>query len=97
MRAPAHRRKDVCEREKTVLTLPLERKVNLCHVFAGLSVGVTPLGERVWLVTLMHYDLGYFDDEAGRVEPIGSLRLETVTYLLGINRHACVRGARALV
>jgi hypothetical protein len=39
------------------------RKVNLSHVFAGQSVGVTQVGERIWLVTFMHYDLGYFDDE----------------------------------
>ena len=26
--------------------------------------------ERVWLVTFMHYDLGYFDDETCRLEPI---------------------------
>jgi hypothetical protein len=31
---------------------------------------VTQVGDRIWLVSLMHYDLGYFDDEAGRVEPI---------------------------
>jgi len=46
------------------------RKINLSHVFAGQNVGVTQVGDRVWLVTFMHYDLGYFDDEAGRVEPI---------------------------
>jgi putative transposase len=46
------------------------RKINLSHVFAGQNVGVTQVGERIWLVTFMHYDLGYFDDEAGRVEPI---------------------------
>jgi putative transposase len=28
------------------------------------------VGERVWLVTFMQYDLGYFDDEAARVQPI---------------------------
>jgi len=33
-------------------------------------VGVTQVGDHVWLVTFMHYDLGYFDDEVGRVEPI---------------------------
>ena len=28
-------------------------------------------GERgIWLVTFMHYDLGYFDDETCRLEPI---------------------------
>lgn len=38
--------------------------------FAGQSVGVTQVGERIWLVTFMHYDLGYFDDETCRLEPI---------------------------
>jgi putative transposase len=46
------------------------RKINLSHVFAGQAVGITQVGDHVWLVTFMHYDLGYFDDEAGRVEPI---------------------------
>ena len=46
------------------------RKVNLSHVFAGQNVGVTQVGARVWLVTFMRYDLGYFDDETCRLEPI---------------------------
>jgi putative transposase len=46
------------------------RKVNLSHVFAGQNVGVTQVGERTWLVTFMRYDLGYFDDETCRLEPI---------------------------
>ena len=44
--------------------------VNLSQVFAGQNVGVTQVGERVWLVTFMQYDLGYFDDETCRLEPI---------------------------
>ena len=32
--------------------------------------GVTQVGERIWLVTFMQYDLGYFDDETCRLEPI---------------------------
>ena len=48
------------------------RKINLSHVFAGQHVGVTQVGERIWLVTFMHYDLGYFDDEVGRLEPIAN-------------------------
>jgi len=39
-------------------------------VFAGQNVGVTQVGERIWLVTFMQYDLGYFDDEERRLEPI---------------------------
>jgi len=46
------------------------RKINLSHVLAGQNVGVTQVGDHIWLVTFMHYDVGYFDDEAGRLEPI---------------------------
>ena len=46
------------------------RKINLSHAFAGQNVGVTQVGERVWLVSFMQYDLGYFDDETIRVEPL---------------------------
>jgi putative transposase len=48
------------------------RKVNLSHVFAGQNVGVTQVGDRIWLVTFMQYDLGYFDDETCRLEPIAN-------------------------
>ena len=48
------------------------RKINLSHVFAGQNVGVTQVAERIWLVTFMQYDLGYFDDEVGRLEPIAN-------------------------
>lgn len=48
------------------------RKINLSHVFAGQNVGVTQVNDRVWLVTFMHYDLGYFDDESIRLEPIAN-------------------------
>jgi putative transposase len=48
------------------------RTINLSHVFAGQNVGVTQVGDRIWLVTFMHYDLGYFDDETGRLEPIAN-------------------------
>lgn len=48
------------------------RKINLSHVFAGQNVGVTQVGDHIWLVTFMHYDLGYFDDEVGRLEPIAN-------------------------
>jgi putative transposase len=46
------------------------RKINLSQVFAGQNVGVTQVAERIWLVTFMHYDLGYFDSDTCRLEPI---------------------------
>jgi putative transposase len=49
-----------------------KRKVNLSTVFAGQKVGVAQVGEHIWLVSFMDYDLGYFDDETCRLEPIGN-------------------------
>lgn len=46
--------------------------MNLSQVFAGQNVGVTQVGQRIWLVTFIQYDLGYFDDETCRLEPIQS-------------------------
>ncbi len=44
------------------------RKINLSQVFAGQNVGIKEVSEKIWLVTFMHYDLGFFDHETGRVE-----------------------------
>jgi putative transposase len=46
------------------------RKINVSQVFAGQKVGVRQTEDHIWLVTFMDYDLGYFDDETGRLEPI---------------------------
>ena len=46
------------------------RKVNISQVFAGQQVGVRQVSDRIWLVSFMDYDLGYFDDETCRLEPI---------------------------
>jgi putative transposase len=46
------------------------RQVNLSQVFAGQQVGVRQITDRIWLVSFMDYDLGYFDDETCRLEPI---------------------------
>ena len=45
------------------------RKINLSTVFAGQNVGVRQLTDRIWLISFMHYDLGFFDDETCRLEP----------------------------
>ena len=44
------------------------RKINLSQVFAGQNVGIKEVAEKIWLVSFMHYDLGFFDHETGRVE-----------------------------
>jgi putative transposase len=47
--------------------------VNLSQVFAGQRVGVKQVTDHIWLVTFMEYDLGYFDAETCRLEPIDNL------------------------
>ncbi len=44
------------------------RKINLSQVFAGQNVGIKEIAEQIWLVSFMHYDLGFFDHQADRVE-----------------------------
>jgi hypothetical protein len=34
------------------------------------NVGMAQVGERIWLVTFMRYDFGYFVDETCRLEPV---------------------------
>ena len=46
------------------------QKINLSLVFAGQNVGVKQISDSIWLVSFMNYDLGYFDDETCRLEPL---------------------------
>ena len=45
------------------------RKINLSTVFAGQVVGVSEVADKIWLVSFMDFDLGFFDEDCGRVEP----------------------------
>lgn len=46
------------------------QKINLSQVFAGQNVGIKQVSDEIWLVTFMDYDLGYFDDDTCRLEPV---------------------------
>jgi putative transposase len=46
------------------------QKINLSMVFAGQSVGIKQVGDQIWLVSFMDYDLGYFDHQTCRLEPL---------------------------
>ena len=46
------------------------KKVNLSQVFSGQDVGIKEVADGIWLVTFMDYDLGFFDLEAKRLEPL---------------------------
>jgi putative transposase len=46
------------------------KKVNISTVFAGQKVGIKQVDDRLWLATFMSYDLGYFDEDACRLDPL---------------------------
>ena len=46
------------------------RKINLSVVFAGQSVSIKQVSDEISLVSFMDFDLGYFDHETCRLEPI---------------------------
>jgi len=45
-------------------------KVHLSTVFAGQNVGIKQVDDKIWMVSFMKYDLGFFDDEKKKIEPI---------------------------
>jgi putative transposase len=46
------------------------KKVNFSYVFAGQNVGIKEVEDKIWLVSFMDYDLGYFDEDSCRLEPL---------------------------
>ncbi len=46
------------------------KKIHLSTAFAGQNVGVRQVEDRVWLVSFMDHDLGYFDLDSCKVEPL---------------------------
>ncbi len=46
-----------------------KRKISLSTVFAGQQIGIREVADKIWLVSFMKYDLGFFDEDEGRVEP----------------------------
>ena len=43
-------------------------RLSVC-VFVGQLVGVKEVAEQIWLVSFMDYDLGFFDQDEGHVQP----------------------------
>ncbi|HEY1980885.1 MAG TPA: transposase [Xanthobacteraceae bacterium] len=59
--------------DKTVTTCRIRfnrQKINLSVVFAGQSIGIKQVTDNIWLASFMDYDLGYFDHETCRLEPL---------------------------
>ena len=46
------------------------KRVNLSHVFAGQRGGIKESDEGIWIVSFMHYDLGFIDLEQKTLQPV---------------------------
>jgi transposase InsO family protein len=46
------------------------KKINLSIVLAGQTLGIKEVDEGIWLVSFMHYDLGYIDLEQRTLQPL---------------------------
>jgi transposase InsO family protein len=46
------------------------KKINISTVLAGQTVGIKEVDDGIWLVTFMHYDLGYIDLEQRTLQPL---------------------------
>jgi hypothetical protein len=46
------------------------KKINISIVLAGQRLGIKEVDEGIWLVSFMHYDLGYIDLEQRTLQTI---------------------------
>jgi transposase InsO family protein len=46
------------------------KKINISIVLAGQRLGIKEVDDGIWLVSFMHYDLGYFDLEQRTLQPL---------------------------
>jgi transposase InsO family protein len=46
------------------------KKINISTVLAGHSLGIKEVDDGIWLVSFMHYDLGYIDLEQKTLQPL---------------------------
>ena len=46
------------------------KKVNISGVLAGQTLGIKEVDDGIWLVSFMHYDLGYIDLEQKTLQPL---------------------------
>ena len=46
------------------------KKINISGVLAGQRVGIKEVDEGIWIVSFMHYDLGYIDLEQKTLQPL---------------------------
>ena len=54
----------------TFLFSPQKERINISIVLAGQKLGLKEVDDGIWLVSFMHYDLGYFELEQKTLQPL---------------------------
>ena len=81
----------------------MRKKINVSTVLAGQRLGIKEVDDGIWLLSFMHYDLGYIDLEQRTLQTIDNpfgTRLspmsqgQTVTHLSGPDKVKLVAGTR---
>jgi hypothetical protein len=49
---------------------PHRKKINISTVMAGQRLGIKEVDDGIWLISFMHYDLGYIDLEQKTLQTI---------------------------
>jgi hypothetical protein len=65
-------------------------------VLAGQKLGIKEVDEDIWLVSFMHYDLGYFDLEQKTLQPLDNPFGTRLSPILGTFRYLCVRAGHGM-
>ena len=66
------------------------KRINISTVLADQKLGIKEVDEGIWLVSFMHYDLGYFDLEQKTLQPLDNpFGPKPVTYVSGTTSAPC--------
>jgi hypothetical protein len=68
------------------------KRVNISTVLAGQRLGIKEVDDGIWIVSFMHYDLGFIDLEQKTLQPLDNpfgtrlspmSQVRSVTYVSG--------------
>ena len=71
------------------------KRINISTALAGQRLGIKEVDDGIWLVSFMHYDLGYFDLEQKTPHPLDNpFGTPVVTHVLGTFCYQCLRAGQ---
>jgi hypothetical protein len=73
------------------------KRLNISTVPAGQRLGIKEVDDGIWIVSFMHYDLGFIDLEQKTLQPLDNpFGTGLFTHVLGTFRYLCLRSGHRL-